>query len=168
MDISADFAASGAPASLLTSVRGSARLRARDGRIGGVRTLSGVSRSSKKSASDCRSAELESDPRRDAPTPRSRSTRGSLGEKRFIDRALLESGALNIAMQGEIGLGDRQVALTGIALPIVNVNALLRRVPIVGRMVGDPIVGIPFSVSGDIADPKVSRVGAGGDRRARS
>ena len=64
-------------------------------------------------------------------------------------------------MQGEIGLRDSKVALTGIALPIVNVNALLRRVPIVGSIVGDPIVGIPFSVSGDLGDPKVTKVGAG-------
>ena len=42
MDVNAEFAASGTPASLPTSVRGSARIRARDGRIGGVRTLSGV------------------------------------------------------------------------------------------------------------------------------
>ncbi len=63
-------------------------------------------------------------------------------------------------MQGEIGLVDKKVALTGIALPIVNVNALLRRVPIVGRVIGDPIVGIPFSVGGDIDNPQVSRIGA--------
>jgi len=42
----------------------------------------------------------------------------------------------------------------------VNVNALLRRVPLVGQIVGDPIVGIPFSVSGELGDPKVTKVGA--------
>jgi hypothetical protein len=63
-------------------------------------------------------------------------------------------------MQGEIGIVDRKVALTGVALPIVNVNALLRRVPIVGRVIGDPIVGIPFSVGGDVSNPQVSRIGA--------
>ena len=52
-------------------------------------------------------------------------------------------------MQGAIGIADGKVALTGVALPIVNVNALLRRVPIVRRVIGDPVVGIPFSVGGD-------------------
>jgi len=81
------------------------------------------------------------------------------GAKMVIERALYESGALNVAMQGDVGLRDRQVALTGVALPIVN--TILRNVPIVGRVVGDPIVGIPISVTGDIGDPQVSRIGAG-------
>jgi len=157
MDIRADFTASGAPSALLTSLRGSAQLRARDGRVGGVRALSGV-------------LEVDEVSRR-LPKAELDSSREGIGytaieidarlaaEKMTIERALFESRGLNVAMQGEVGLRDRQVALTGIALPIVN--TILRNVPIVGRVVGDPIVGIPISVSGDIADPKVSRIGAG-------
>jgi hypothetical protein len=157
MDLSAEFAASGTPASLPASVRGSARVRARDGRIGGVRALSGVLKLEEVSER-LPSAELES-AREGVPYLAIEIDARLLGERAFIDRALLESGMLSIAMQGEIGLADSTVALTGIALPIVNVNALLRRVPIVGRIVGDPIVGIPFSVSGELADPKVTKVG---------
>jgi len=79
----------------------------------------------------------------------------------MLDRVLLEGPALGIAMQGRIGIADGNVALTGVALPIVNMNALLRRLPIVGRVIGDPVVGIPFSVGGDFANPQVSRIGAG-------
>jgi len=159
VDVNAEFAASGTPASLRTSVRGSARIRARDGRIGGVRTLSGVLKLEDVSER-LPSAELES-ARDGVPYRALEIDVRVLGERAFIDRALLESGMLNIAMQGEIGLTDSKVALTGIALPIVNVNALLRRVPIVGSIVGDPIVGIPFSVRGELGDPKVTKVGAG-------
>ncbi|MET0683285.1 MAG: hypothetical protein ABWZ29_08095, partial [Casimicrobiaceae bacterium] len=158
MDLSAEFAANGTPASLPASVRGSARVRARDGRIGGVGTLSGVLKLEEVSER-LPSAELES-AREGVPYLAIEIDARVLGERAFIDRALLESGMLSIAVQGEIGLGDSKVALTGIALPIVNVNALLRRVPIVGRIVGQPIVGIPFSVSGELADPKVAKVGA--------
>jgi hypothetical protein len=155
MDLTSEFTASGTPAALLASARGSAQVRARDGRIGGVDAISGVldlqevserlpgaERASLREGMSYLTIEI------DARLER---------ERAILDRVLLEGGALNIAMQGEIGIADRKVALTGIALPIVN--ALLRRVPIVGRAFGDPIVGIPFSVGGDIGNPQVSRIG---------
>jgi len=80
-------------------------------------------------------------------------------ERVTIERALVESAAINVAMQGEIRLDNRQVALTGVALPIVS--TLLKSVPVIGQIVGDPVVGIPISVTGDISDPQVNRVGAG-------
>ena len=157
MDIRADFTASGASSALLTSLRGSARLRARDGRVGGVRTLSGV-----LEVDEVRQrlpkGELDASREGMAYTAIEIDTRLT-GEKVVIERALLESPAFNFAVQGEVRLDDRQVALTGIALPIVN--TILRNVPLIGRVVGDPVVGIPISVTGDIADPKVSRIGAG-------
>lgn len=157
MDIRADLTASGAPSSLLTSSRGSARLRARDGRVGGVRALTGVLEVDEVSRR-LPKGELDSSREGIAYTAIEIDARLA-GEKVVIERALFESPGLNVAVQGEVRLDDRQVALTGVALPIVN--TILRNVPIVGRVVGDPIVGIPISVTGDIADPKVSRIGAG-------
>ena len=48
--------------------------------------------------------------------------------------------------------------MTGVALPILNTIA--RQVPLLGRAAGGPIVGVPFSVSGDLENPQVKRVGA--------
>jgi uncharacterized protein YhdP len=157
MDIRADFTASGAPSALLTSSRGSVRLRARDGRVGGVRALTGVLEVDEVSRRLSK-AELDSSREGIGYTAIEIDARLA-GEKLIIDRALFESGGLNVAMQGEVGLRDRQAALTGVALPIVN--TILRNVPIVGRVIGDPVIGIPISVTGDISDPKVSRIGAG-------
>ena len=58
-------------------------------------------------------------------------------------------------MQGEMRLDDGQVALTGIALPIVNAT-IAQRVRSSAPSSGTPIVGIPISVSGDISDPQVT------------
>jgi len=157
MDLTSEFAASGAPSTLLASARGSARVRARDGRLGGVDAITGV-------------LNLEEVSERLPGTERESAREGMSyltieidarleRERAILDRVLLEGGALNIAMQGEISIVDKTVALTGIALPIVN--SILRRVPIVGRAFGDPIVGIPFSVGGDVRNPQVSRIGAG-------
>jgi uncharacterized protein YhdP len=157
MDVTAEFAASGTPATLPASARGSVQLRARDGRVGGVPAISGVIDLDEVSA---RLPGAERESIRDGISFSALEVDARIERERAIlDRVLVEGGALNIAMQGEIGLADRKVALTGIALPIVNVNALLRRVPIVGRAIGDPIVGIPFSVGGDLRNPQVSRIG---------
>ena len=132
-------------------------MRARDGRIGGVNAISGVLDLDEVSE---RLPGAEREAIREGMSYLAIEIDARLERERAIlDRVLVEGAALNIAMQGEIGLVDRKVALTGIALPIVNVNALLRRVPIVGRVIGDPIVGIPFSVGGDLGNPQVSRIG---------
>jgi AsmA-like C-terminal region len=156
MDLDADFAAHGPAASLQGAMQGNARLRARDGRVGGARGLSGVLKLDDVNER-LPGAEREFD-REGLPYAAIEIDARLAGERALIDRALLESPGLNIVAQGEVGLADRKVALTGIALPIVN--SLLRRVPIVGRAVGDPIVGIPFRVSGDLADPQVTKTGA--------
>ena len=157
MEVSASFTANGSPSSLLASTRGSARLRARDGRIGGVHALSRVvevdevsQRLPKAEVESARQGFAFSTLEIDASLARERVT---------IERALVESAAINVAMQGEIRLDNRQVALTGVALPIVS--TLLKSVPVIGQIVGDPVVGIPISVTGDISDPQVNRVAAG-------
>jgi len=157
MEVRASFSASGSASSLLASTRGSAKLRARDGRIGGVRALARVVEVDEVSQ---RLPKAEVEAASQGIAFSTLEIEASLaGERVTIERALIESAAINIAMQGQIRLDDRQVALTGVALPIVS--TLLKSVPVIGQIVGDPVVGIPISVTGDIADPQVNRVGAG-------
>jgi len=157
MDVSAEFSSSGSPSSLIASSTGSGKLRARDGRIGGVKALSRVLEIDEVSA---RLPKAEVDSAREGFAFSSLEIDASLaGERVSIERALVASPVLNVAMQGEIRLDDRQIDLSGVALPIVN--NLLKSVPVIGNVVGDPVIGIPISVTGDISDPRVSRVAAG-------
>jgi len=156
MDIGMDFAASGAPAALRASTRGSVMLRARDGYVGGSQGLSEILALDDVNQR-LEDAQLKSD--RSGMPYRAIEIDASLaGYRVVVDRALLKSPSIDIVVQGEVRLPDGQVALTGVALPIVN--ALFRRVPVLGRIVGDPIVGIPFSMGGDIRAPQVKRVRA--------
>jgi len=155
MDFSADFAARAALADLLASAQGSARLRARNGYVGGVRVESEIV---ELDAVVERLAAAE--PARDGLQYDAIEVDTSLaGGRLVIDRGLLRSLALNIAVQGDIQLADGQLALTGVSLPIVN--SVLTQVPLLGGLVGDPVAGIPFSVTGSIADPQVNRIDAG-------
>jgi len=157
MDVSAEFSASGSVSSLIASSKGSGKLRARDGRIGGVSPLSRVLEVDEVRA---RLPKAAVDSGREGFAFSSLEIDASfVGERLSIERALIASPVLNVAMQGEIRLDDRQIDLSGVALPIVN--NLLKSVPVIGNVVGDPVIGIPISVTGDISDPRVSRVAAG-------
>jgi uncharacterized protein YhdP len=157
MDVAADFSASGAMSSLLASAKGSAKLRARDGRIGGATALSRVLEVDEVSAR-LPAAEVAA-AREGFAFSRFEIDASLAGDRLSIERALVASAALNVAMQGEIRLDDGKIALTGVALPIVN--NLLKSVPVIGNVVGDPVVGIPIRITGDISDPRVNRAAAG-------
>jgi uncharacterized protein YhdP len=157
MDVSAEFSSTGSPSSLIASAKGSGKLRARDGRIGGVNALSRVLEVDEVSA---RLPKKEVDSQAAGFAFSSLDVDASLaGGRLSIERALVASAALNVAMQGEIRLDEGKVALTGVALPIVN--NLLKSVPVIGTVIGDPVVGIPISVTGTVSDPHVSRAAAG-------
>ena len=76
-----------------------------------------------------------------------------------LERFTLDSWVLGLGLTGEIDLAEGQLGLRGVVAPFGNVTAALRRVPVVGRLFGARIVGVPFSVSGDWHDPRVIPLG---------
>jgi ABC-type Mn2+/Zn2+ transport system permease subunit len=45
--------------------------------------------------------------------------------------------------------------------PLDNMSRVVKRVPIVGRVLGTSLVVIPVSITGDLRDPKVQVMAAG-------
>ena len=76
-----------------------------------------------------------------------------------LERFTLDSWVLGLGLTGEIDLAEGQLGLRGVVAPFGNVTGALRRVPVVGRLFGARIVGVPFSVSGDWHDPRVIPLG---------
>jgi hypothetical protein len=76
-----------------------------------------------------------------------------------LERFTLDSRLLGIGLTGEIDLAGGELALRGVVAPFGNVTSTLRRVPLVGRLFGARIVGVPFSVRGDWRDPRVIPLG---------
>ena len=76
-----------------------------------------------------------------------------------IDRFTLDARALGIGMTGSIDLIAGELALRGVVAPFGNATASLRRIPVLGRLFGARIFGVPFSVSGDWHDPRVRPLG---------
>jgi hypothetical protein len=76
-----------------------------------------------------------------------------------IDRFTLDSRALGVGMTGSIDLDAGELALRGVVAPFGSATASLRRIPLLGRLFGARIIGVPFSVSGDWHDPRVRPLG---------
>jgi hypothetical protein len=62
-------------------------------------------------------------------------------------------------MTGSIDLDAGELALRGVVAPFGSATASLRRIPLLGRLFGARIIGVPFSVSGDWHDPRVRPLG---------
>ena len=62
-------------------------------------------------------------------------------------------------MAGEIDVPAGQVDMHGIVAPFNRIQGVMQHVPIVGRVFGARVVGIPLSVTGDLRDPLVVPLG---------
>ena len=79
--------------------------------------------------------------------------------KARVERVTMDSPAVGIALSGEVDLYTGQMSLRGLAAPFGNIATIVKRVPLVGRVFGTHIVGIPISLTGDIRDPEVVPLG---------
>ncbi|MFZ1984478.1 MAG: AsmA-like C-terminal domain-containing protein, partial [Desulfatitalea sp.] len=67
----------------------------------------------------------------------------------------LTSDALNLVAEGKMGLSDKQLSLTVLVSPLTTVDAVVRHIPVVGKILRGTLVAIPVGVQGPLSDPEV-------------
>ena len=72
-----------------------------------------------------------------------------------LDQGMLDSPSLGITVSGEIDVGDESLELQGLVAPLDGVHRVMRRVPILGRVLRTPLVVVPVSITGRVSDPEV-------------
>jgi hypothetical protein len=156
-DVDLQLAASGAPDALLRSARGGLRFVARDGRIQNapaitrILSLNNVATLLRSGPRELMAGGLEYS---------EVAVAGTLEGTRFrLESATLDSPSLGIAGSGEIELASRTLAVNGLVAPFANINAVARRIPILGPIFNTRLAGIPVSVTGDWRDPTVVPLG---------
>lgn len=153
-DLDAEFAASGPADALLRAARGSFRFATRAGRI---HRAAAVSRTLAVDEVATRLRAAPSDLMAGGFEYEEIAVAGALEAGRVrLDHATLDSPALGVTMSGEIGIADHSIALQGLVAPLDNISRVVKRVPIVGRVLGTSLVVIPVNVTGDLRDPKVT------------
>jgi hypothetical protein len=78
-----------------------------------------------------------------------------------VEQAAIDSPALGLASTGTINLDDYQSRLTVLVAPFGRIDRFVRKVPILGYVIGGALTSIPVGVSGDIRDPIVVPLGPG-------
>ena len=156
-DLDVEVSASGAPEALLGAARGSLRMVARDGRILKAPTitrilfLNNVATLLRSGPEQMMAGGLEYG---------EMALTGTLAGTRFqVESVTLDSPSLGIAGSGTIELAARRLDVHGLVAPFANINAVARRIPILGTMFNTRLVGIPVSVTGDWRDPTVVPLG---------
>lgn len=157
-DLSAKLRAKGKAKELVRNIEGPVRLNARDGVIrkfallGNILALKNVTGVLKKGVN--LGAEGFDYKKLDV--------RGHFGNGAFeIEEGALDSPALGIAANGAVDLTGDKSRLTVLVAPFGRLDRLVRKLPVVGYVIGGTFTSIPVGVSGDIRNPRVVPLGPG-------
>jgi hypothetical protein len=151
-DLFADLRTGGAPSELLRNLEGSVQWEARGGKVmkwpllGNILSLKNIG------------SVLKGEVRLGAEGFEYRSIflRGDIAGGRVeVKEAAFDSSAIGLAATGSIRLEDRDANLTVLVAPFTGVNRLIRRIPVVGYILGGNLTSVPVKVTGDIRNPAV-------------
>jgi hypothetical protein len=157
-DLSAKLRAKGKAKELVRNLEGPIKFNARDGVInkfallGNILALKNVAGTLKKGFN--LSAEGFDYKKLDV--------RGRFGNGVFqVAEGALDSPALGIAATGAIDLTGDKSRLSVLVAPFGRLDRLVRKLPVVGYVIGGTFTSIPVGVSGDIRNPRVVPLGPG-------
>lgn len=156
-DLKADLSTRGKAEDLARNLGGTVAVDARDGTVrkfallGNILSLKGVSELFEKDR-----------PRvEDAGFPYRRILlKGHFREGRFVvEESAFHSAVVGLAATGWISALDFQTKLSVLVAPFGRLDQIVRKVPIVGYVIGGTLTSVPVGVSGDIRDPLVVPLG---------
>jgi uncharacterized protein YhdP len=156
-DLSADLSSKGNVGEFLQNLSGPVRFDSREGQIrkfamlGNILALKDLSGLVKKGLSTGN----------EGFDYKTFAFRGRFGDGLVhIEQAAMDSSALGLAASGSVRLADRHADITVLVAPFGRVDRAVRKVPILGYILGGAITSVPVGVSGDINDPAVTPLGA--------
>lgn len=158
-DLNADVRTQGTLAELPKNLKGTVRADVHDGRVMKFALLGNI-----LSMTNVASLMKEGGPQLDQKgfPYRELIVSGSVAEGRFnLQEGAFHSDALGLAADGWISLTDYSSRLTVLVAPFSRVDELVRKVPLVGYIIGGAFTSVPVGVSGDIRNPLVVPLGPG-------
>ncbi|MBS0580551.1 MAG: AsmA-like C-terminal domain-containing protein [Proteobacteria bacterium] len=76
-----------------------------------------------------------------------------------VEQAILDSPALGLAAEGIVNLENYESRLTVLVAPFGKLDRMVRKIPILGYVIGGALTSIPVGVSDDIRNPLVVPLG---------
>jgi uncharacterized protein involved in outer membrane biogenesis len=156
-DLKADIRTRGKPNELARNLEGTIGAEMRDGKVMKFALLRNI-----LSVQNISALLKEGEPKLDqAGLPyRKITVNGSFQAGRFVvEEAAFRSNSIGLAATGWISILDYQSRLSVLFAPLGRLDQLVRKVPIVGYVLGGALTSVPVGVSGDIRDPLVVPLG---------
>ncbi|HEU5284131.1 MAG TPA: AsmA-like C-terminal domain-containing protein [Burkholderiales bacterium] len=150
-DMDVRFSAEGPPELLLDRLQGDFQFNARDGHILAFNTLNRAF--AVVNVTEVARGRLP-DLSRQGMAFKSAQAKGRFdGRRLLLEDAVLDADSVTVAAQGQVDLAARTMDLYLLVAPLKTVDAVVRRVPILGRVLGGTLVAVPVHVSGTLTDP---------------
>ena len=73
-----------------------------------------------------------------------------------LEQAYLSGSSIDLIADGEVDLAAKKINLIVLVAPFSTINWIIRRIPLVGKIMGGTLISIPVKVSGDLSDPDVT------------
>lgn len=75
-----------------------------------------------------------------------------------IKEAVMDGPSIKVVCEGLIDLVDRKLDLELLVIPVMAVDSVIEKIPVVNFIFGKNFVSIPIKVSGDISNPDVTTI----------
>jgi uncharacterized protein YhdP len=152
--MSVRVAGKGTGDALVRSFRGPAELTLKDGRINKMTVLSRIF--SYLNVTELLRGKVP-DLGKTGFSYRTFAIRGEMRDGKFLlGEATMDAPSMGIAATGEVDLIKREADLKVLVSPFGTVDAVVRKIPVLGYILGGTLVSIPVAVRGDLDDPKVT------------
>jgi uncharacterized protein YhdP len=150
-DMDGRFTSEGPPGSLLDRIQGTFLFDARDGQILAFNTLDRVF--AVLNVTEAVRGHLP-DLSRQGMTFKSARAKGHIdGGRLLLEEAMLDADVVTLAAQGHVDLAVRSIDLYLLVAPLKTVDSVVRRIPILGRILGGTLIAIPVRVTGSLTEP---------------
>jgi uncharacterized protein YhdP len=85
------------------------------------------------------------------------NARGSLeGKTLHIEEGILDASVIGIMARGSVDIGNETLDLNALVAPLKMVSRIVRKIPILGHILGGNLVSVPVKISGSMKDPQVT------------
>ncbi|MCP4267450.1 MAG: AsmA-like C-terminal region-containing protein, partial [Candidatus Brocadiaceae bacterium] len=74
----------------------------------------------------------------------------------IFDEVIIDGSSLGITGNGNMDLVNNRIDLNLLVSPLKTVDSIIKKTPVVGKILGGTLVAVPVGVKGDTKNPKIS------------
>ena len=158
-DFQANLRAHGRTAEMMRNLEGTMAGEVRNGRVKQFALIGNIL--SARSVADVTYLAEEGADKRQEGFPYHRlAFKGQFRDGQFLlEEGTFDSEAVGMAANGTIRLSDLDSKLTVLVAPFGRLDRLVRKIPIIGYVIGGALTSVPVGVTGDLRDPLVVPLG---------